>query len=85
MPREIRAREAWLESYIRAASRDGTLNRSRTNRALRDLNAIRRSERAMRRDRNDRLSVRDEAAITVRLDRLSSQLRIAFAEGDGRY
>lgn len=85
MPREIRAREAWLENYIRAASRNGTLNRTRTNRALRDLNAIRRSERAMRRNRDGMLSVRDEAAINLRLDRLSSQLRVTTYDDDRRY
>ena len=85
MPREIVARTAWLENYIRTASRNGTLNRARTNRALRDLNAIRRSERMMRRDRDGMLSVRDEAAINLRLDRLSDQLRISFNQNDRRY
>ena len=77
MPREVRARAVWLDSYIRSANREGTLNRAETNRAMRDLNNIRRSERMMRRNRDGELSVRDEAAINVRLDRLSGQLRIA--------
>lgn len=83
MPGEIRAREAWLERYIRTAGSQGRLTRSETNRALRDLNSIRRSERGMRRDRQGNLSVRNEAAINLRLDRLSRQLRIA-GFGDGR-
>jgi hypothetical protein len=82
MPREIRAREAWLERYIRSAGNEGRLTRSETNRALRDLSAIRRSEQYMRRDRQGNLSIRNETAITVRLDRLSSQLRI---QDDRRY
>ena len=85
MPREVRAREAWLESYIRSANNEGTLNRAVTNRALRDLNAIRRTERTMRRNRDGQLSVRDEAAINVRLDRLSGQLRITTFEDNRRY
>ena len=85
MPREIRERIVWLDSYIRAASRDGTLNRTRTNRALRDLNAIRRSERALPRNRDGMLSVRNEAAINLRLDRLSDQLRVSFNQNDRRY
>jgi hypothetical protein len=82
MPSEIRAREAWLERYIRSASSEGRLNRPETNRPLLDLNSIRRSERGMQRDRQGNLSIRNEAAINVRLDRLSRQLRIAnFADG----
>ena len=84
MPREIHAREAWLERYIRSANSEGNLSRSDTNRALRDLSAIRRSEQFMRRDRQNELSDRDEAAITQRLDRLSSQLRITNFEADRR-
>ena len=85
MPREIAAREAWLERYIRSASNEGNLSRSDSNRALRDLSAIRRSEQYMRRDRQNELSDRDEAAITQRLDRLSSQLRITNLEAGRRY
>ena len=85
MPREVRAREAWLERYIRSANSEGTLNRFATNKALRDLGNIRRNERSMRRNRDGELSVRDEAAINVRLDRLSGSLRITTFEDDRRY
>ena len=85
MPREVRAREAWLERYIRSANNDGTLNRAETKRALRDLGNIRRNERSMRRNRDGELSIRDEAAINVRLDRLSGQLRITTVDDDRRY
>ena len=85
MPREIRAREAWLERYITSANSEGSLNRAETNRAMRDLNNIRRSERYMDRNRNGELSVRDEAAINVRLDRLSGQLRITTIEESRSY
>lgn len=83
MPREARARVIWLERYIRSAYGEGTLNRAQSNRAMRDLNDIRRSERFMRRNRDGELSIRDEAALNVRLDRLSGQLRIATV-ADGR-
>jgi Glycine zipper 2TM domain len=75
-PREVRARAAWLDQYIRTANSQGTLSRVETNRAQRDLNAIRASERSMVRNRNGELSIRNEAAIQARLDRLSDRLRI---------
>jgi hypothetical protein len=83
--REFRAREIWLERYIRSASSEGTLNRGQTNRALRDLNNIRRSERSMGRNRAGELSVRNEATINARLDRLSSELRITSFADDRQY
>ena len=85
MPREIRAREAWLERYIRSAGSEGNLSRMDTNRALRDLSSIRRSEQYMRRDRQGALSRRDQAMINMRLDRLSNRLGIASFEDDRRY
>jgi membrane-bound lytic murein transglycosylase B len=82
---ERQAGEAWLERYINAANSESKLNRAETNRAMRDLNSIRRSERYMSRNRDDELSVRDEAAINVRLDRLSGQLRITTIEDARSY
>jgi hypothetical protein len=52
---------------------------------MRDLNNIRRSERYMDRNRDGELSIRDEAAINVRLDRLSGQLRITTIEDARSY
>ncbi len=76
IPREVRARLTWMDSYIRSASSQGTLSRAETDRSLRELTSIRTSERSMPRNRRGELSVRNEAAIQVRLDRLSDRLRI---------
>ena len=76
-PREIRARLAWMDQYIRAGRDDRSINRGEAMRSLKELNAIRATERRMVRNRNGELSVRNENAINLRLDRLSSRLRIA--------
>jgi hypothetical protein len=85
MPREVRAREAWLGRYIQWAGSQGRLSRSETNKALRDLNDIRRAEQNMQRNRRGQLSARNEAAINVRLDRLTRQVRVASNDGNRRY
>ena len=77
IPRVVRARLTWMDQYIRASNSQGTLSRVETNRSLRELAGIRNSERAMIRDRRGELSVRNEAAINIRLDRLSDKLRIS--------
>ena len=81
MPRELNARGVWLDQYIRNARNEGTLSRVETTRALKELNLIRSRERSMYHNREGELSVRDEAAIQVRFDRLSDRLRISRADG----
>ncbi len=85
MPMEIQARINWMERDIRTTISNGGISRPSGNRATRDLNAIRRSERMMRHDRRGNLSIRDEAAITLRLDRLSNQLRVWVRQEDQRH
>ena len=85
MPREIRAREAWLERYVQSAMRERTLSGRDSNRALRDLRAIRYSEQAMLRNNLGELSPRNQEIIVMRLDRLSNQLGVTSFEDERRY
>lgn len=75
-PRDVIGRTAWLDRYVRSASSQGRLSRVETNRSLRELGGIRATERAMPHNRNGELSVRNEAAIQVRLNRVSDRLRM---------
>jgi len=84
IPRDLRDRISWTEQYIRTANRQGTLGRAETSRSLREIRIIRDRERSMRHNRRGELSVRDEAALTVRLDRLHNRLRIAPEMNGGR-
>ena len=77
MPRNIRERTAWLDRYIRDASQRGSISRTESNRSLRELNGIRSSERAMFRNRRGELSIRNEEALRLRLDRLSRRLGVS--------
>lgn len=67
---------AWLDQYVHTAR----TQRSMSNRQLamfeRELNSIRNRERRMRHDRNGNLTLRDDAALQTRIDRLSDRLRI---------
>jgi Glycine zipper 2TM domain len=76
MPSDIRGQINWIDSYIRESRQNGQLSRRESDRALRDLNAIRSSERTMARNRDGQLTVRNEAMLQVRLDRLSDRLRL---------
>ena len=75
-PREFGARTQWLEDYIRGETSRGSLGRNASDRAMRDLENIRRTERSLGRNRNGNLSVRDEAALNIRLDRLSDRIGV---------
>jgi hypothetical protein len=74
--RGILAQVRWLEQYVRNANAQRTLSRRETLNAQRELKSIRSREKYMRHDRSGDLSVRDEAALQVRIDRLNDRLRI---------
>ena len=84
MRRSIEDREARIEQRIRMASMQRTLSRYETNRAFRELNAIRRQESSMRHVQGQ-LSARDEATIQARLTRLSDRLRLSREEARADY
>lgn len=73
-PRDIRAREAWLEQGIRNGEQDGRLSRYEARTSLRSLMFIRQRESRMR-HYHGQLSQRDEGYIQSQLDRLSSSVR----------
>ena len=54
-----------------------TLSRKEVASAQLELRSIRSRERGMRHDRRGALSLRDEAKLQVRLDRLTRKLRLA--------
>lgn len=74
--REILSQVVRLEQYVRSANSQRTLRRSEATNALRELSSIRSRERYMQHDRMGHLSVQDEAALQVRLNRLGERLRI---------
>lgn len=76
---DTREREAWLEQNIRSRMASGELRRGEANNALRELASIRRADNDLRNGRG-RLSARNEANIQLRLDRLSSRVRITGRE-----
>jgi hypothetical protein len=68
--RSITSQIDWLEQRARAENGSRYQGRMGRNSILRELTAIRTSESRMRHDRSGELSVRDEAAIQMRLDRV---------------
>jgi hypothetical protein len=84
MPRDVRGRIAWMTDYIRTANSQGTLSRTELNKANRELKSISAREKSMYHGKNGELSIRNEASLNVRLDRLSDRLRInASIRGSG--
>jgi hypothetical protein len=75
--RTITSQLDWLDTYVRNANAQRTLSRRETSDAQRELRSIRTRERGMRHDRSGDLSIRNEAELQVRIDRLSDRLRIA--------
>lgn len=75
-PRNFRDRTTWLDRYIRDALRNRDISRTEGDQSLRELNGIKASGRAMSRNRRGSLSVRDEASLQLRLDRLSARLGV---------
>jgi hypothetical protein len=65
-----------MSEYIGSTAGQRSLSRTSRANALRELRAIRQREKSMRHDRNGDLSIRDQAALQLRLDRLSNRLRI---------
>ncbi len=77
MPRgEILTQLNWLDSYLRNATAQRSLNRGQLISARREVSSIRSRERYMRHDRMGNLSARDEATLQLRIDRLTNRLRI---------
>jgi hypothetical protein len=74
--RGIVAQVNWLEQYVGHASSQRTLNNREASRAQRELRSIREREQSMRHDSMGNLSRRDQAALQVRLDRVSDRLQI---------
>jgi len=72
-PRDPRQRMAWLDERIRRGANDGSLSPREADRALRDLDQVRREERRL--SRRGGLSQRDESYIQQRLDAISSDVR----------
>ena len=73
-PRDVRAREAWLDQRIHRAQDDGRLSRSQARRAQRTLASIRQSDARLRRP-DGQLSRRSETYLQARLDDLSASVR----------
>jgi hypothetical protein len=65
-----------MSEYIDSTAGQRSLSRTSRANALRELRSIRQREKSMRHDRNGDLSIRNEAALQLRLDRLSTRLRI---------
>ena len=84
MPTETRARVAWLDRYIRAGIDNGTIRRMDGRRALRELANIRKTDTYYR-DRYGRISVRNETALQLRLNRLSQQLGVSTRQDSSAY
>lgn len=65
-----------INEYLDSVAGQRTLSRTNRASAKRELRAIRQREKSLRHDRNGDLAIRDEAALQLRLDRLSTRLRI---------
>lgn len=72
-PRDIDARESWLDRRISAGLTSGALSQDAADRAYSDLNAIRRHEARLR-DDHDGLTDDDRADLNARLDDLSANI-----------
>jgi Glycine zipper 2TM domain len=81
MPTDLDGRIAWLRDYVRT-DRDRQFNRSETNYAMRELNAIDSQHRTFARS-GGRLTVREEATLRTRLDRLTRRLDISNQQARG--
>ena len=73
---DIMAQLARIDAYI--GSRDGrqALSRQQMTRLQREMRSIRSRERFMQHDARGDLSIRDEAGLQVRIDRLNDRLQI---------
>jgi hypothetical protein len=72
-PRDVRQRMAWLNERVRRGVDDGSLSPREADRAMRDLDQVRREERRM--SRRGGLRPNDEAYLQSRLDTISSEIR----------
>lgn len=72
-PRDMAARENWLDQSIHRRMAEGTLNPDDARRALRELRDIRRED-ANNRDEDNRLDADQQAALERRLDNLADRV-----------
>ena len=69
-----------LEAYARSPNGRSAVGRGNAKAALRELNAIRKSESRLRRDRDGNLSIGDEAMLQLRVDRVRSRLGMGSSQ-----
>jgi hypothetical protein len=67
---------AGLDRYVSTARSQRSLSGREAASAQRQLYSIRASERSMGHDRNGNLSGRDQAALQLRIDRLTTRLQV---------
>lgn len=74
--RSILSQLSQLDQYVRNAEMQRAIRRTDAYSARREINSIRTRERQMRHDRRGNLSMRDQAQLQVRIDRLARRLRM---------